>query len=73
MKVGLATQVGNIIKWSHFRTDLHIEAGPIFLGADCLKFQPIFGLELASSPYYNKIITEADIPICNGLGAKKPS
>ena len=54
------------------RADLHLEAGPSFLGANCLKFQPIFGLGPASSPHYNKIRTRADFPICNGFRAKKP-
>jgi hypothetical protein len=32
----------NILK---LRAALHLEAGPIPLEADCMKFQPFFGLE----------------------------
>jgi hypothetical protein len=28
------------------RAALHLEAGPISLEADCMKFQPFFGLEV---------------------------
>jgi hypothetical protein len=46
---------GNII-----RAALHLEARPIPLEADCMKFQPFLGWRLASTRHYNKIITRAN-------------
>jgi hypothetical protein len=43
---------------------------PIPLEADCMKFQPFFGLEAGLTAHYNKIITGANLPICKGLRAK---
>jgi hypothetical protein len=39
------------------RAALHLEARPIPLEADCMKFQPLLGWRLASTTHYNKIIT----------------
>jgi hypothetical protein len=53
------------------RAALHLEAGPIPLEVDCMKFQPFLGWRLVSTTHYNKIITGANISICKGLRAKK--
>jgi len=39
------------------RAALHLEAGPIPIEADCMKFQPFLGWRPASTTHYNKIIT----------------
>jgi hypothetical protein len=53
------------------RAALHLEAGPIPLEADCMKFHPYLGWRPASTTHYNKIIMGANFPICKGLRAKK--
>ena len=57
--------------WHVLRAALHLEAGPIPLEADCMKFQPFWGWRPASTKHYNKIIMGANFPICKGLRAKK--
>jgi hypothetical protein len=50
------------------RAALHLEAGPIPLEADCMKFHLFLGWRPASTTHYNnKIITWDDFPICKGL------
>jgi hypothetical protein len=51
---------------------MHLEAGPIPLMADCIKFQPLLGWRPASTTHYNKIMTGANFLICEGLRVKKP-
>jgi hypothetical protein len=53
------------------RAALHLEARPIPLEADCMKFQPFLGWRPASTTHYNKIITGANLSICKGLRVKK--
>jgi hypothetical protein len=53
------------------RAALHLEAGPIPLEVDCMKFQVFLGWRPASTPHYNKIITGANFPICKGLRFKR--
>jgi hypothetical protein len=56
------------------RAALHLEARPIPLEADCMKFQPFLGWRLASTTHYNKIITGINFfPYVKGLKAKNPS
>jgi hypothetical protein len=38
------------------RSALHLDAMPIPLEANCMKFQPFWGWRLASTTHYNKII-----------------
>jgi hypothetical protein len=45
---------------SNLRSALHLEAGPIPLQANCIKFQPLLGWRLASTIHYEKIITWAN-------------
>jgi hypothetical protein len=52
---------------AYLRAALHLEAGPIPLEADCMKFQPFLGWRPASTTHYNKIIMGANFPICKGL------
>jgi hypothetical protein len=59
------------IKEMGLRVALHLEARPIPLETDCMKFQSFWGWKLASTTHYNKIITGANFPICKGLRAKK--
>jgi hypothetical protein len=51
--------------------DKGLEAGPIPLEADCMKFQPFWGWRPASTTHCNKITIGANFPICKGLIAKK--
>jgi hypothetical protein len=60
-----------ILSLGLIRAALHLEAGPIPLEADCMKFQPFLGWRPASTTHYGKIITGANFPICKGLRAKK--
>jgi hypothetical protein len=53
------------------RAALHLEAGPIPLEADCMKFQLFLGWKPVSTTHYNQIITGANFSICKGLRAKK--
>jgi hypothetical protein len=53
------------------RAALHLEAGPIPLEADCMKFQPLLGGRPTSTIHFNKIIMVANFPICKGLRVKK--
>jgi hypothetical protein len=53
------------------RAALHLEAGPILLEADCMKYLPFLGWRPASTTHYNKIITWANFRICKGLRVKK--
>jgi hypothetical protein len=53
------------------RADIHLEAEPISLEANCMQFQPFLGWRPASTTHYSKIIMGADFPICKGLEAKK--
>jgi hypothetical protein len=53
------------------RAALHLEAGPIPLEADCMKFQPFLGWRPASTTQYNKNIRGANFLTCKGLRAKK--
>jgi hypothetical protein len=53
------------------RAALHLEAGPIPLEADCMKFQHFLGWRPASTTHYNKIITWDNFPICKGPRVKK--
>jgi hypothetical protein len=54
------------------RAPLHLEAGPIPLEADCMKFQPLLGWRSASTTYYNKVTTGGNFSTCKGHRAKKP-
>jgi hypothetical protein len=49
---------------------LQLEAGPIALEVNCMKFQVLLGWRPASTTHYNKIITWANFPICKGLRKK---
>jgi hypothetical protein len=72
---------GDIIKYSKynmattfdilFRAALHLEAWPIPLEAECMKFQPLLSWRPASTTHYNTIITGANFLICKDLRAKK--
>jgi hypothetical protein len=55
---------------STLRVALHLEATPIPLEADCMKFQPFLGWRPASTTHCNQIIMRANFPICKGLRAK---
>jgi hypothetical protein len=48
------------------RAALHMEAMPIPLEANCMKFQPFLGWRPALTAHYNKIKTGAKFPICEG-------
>jgi hypothetical protein len=45
------------------RAALHLEARPISLEADCMKFQLFLGWRLASTTHYNQIIMGDNFPI----------
>ena len=53
------------------RAALHLEAGPIHLEANWMKFQPFLGWRPASTTHYNKIIAGVNFLICKGLRTKK--
>jgi hypothetical protein len=52
------------------RAALHLEAGPIPLEADCMKFQPFLGWRPASTTHYSKIITGVNFPYVKALGPR---
>jgi hypothetical protein len=60
-----------LLNSSRLKAALHLEAGPIPLEANCMKFQPFLGWRPASTTHYNRIITGANFPICKGLRAKE--
>jgi hypothetical protein len=70
-RIGLPTSSRRAGSQGKVRAALHLEAGPIPLEADCMKFQPFLGWRRASTTHYNKIITWADFSICKGLRVKK--
>jgi hypothetical protein len=51
-----------------FRAALHLEARPIPLEVDCMKFQPFLGWRPTSTTHYNMIITGAIFPYVKALG-----
>jgi len=67
----LGIQAANLSMHVRVRAALHLEARPIPLEADCMKFKPSLGGRLASTTHYDKIVTGADFPICKGIRAKK--
>jgi hypothetical protein len=67
----LRTQVQVFRLRMALRAALHLEAGPIPLEANCMKFQRFMGWRPVSTTHYNKIITWANFSICKGLRVKK--
>jgi hypothetical protein len=55
---------------SILRAALHLEAGPIPLEADCMKFQPFLGWRSALTTHYNKIIMGPIFPHVKALGPR---
>ena len=55
------------------RVDLHLEAWPILLRVDCMKFQPFLGWRSVSTTHYKKPITWTNFLIWEGHRTKKPS
>jgi hypothetical protein len=53
------------------RAALHLEAMPIPLEADCMKFQHFLGWRPASTTHFKKILMKVNFPICKGLRVKK--
>jgi hypothetical protein len=53
------------------RAALHLEAGPIPLEADWMKFQPFLVWRQVSTTHYSKIIKGVNFLICKGIRAKK--
>jgi hypothetical protein len=52
------------------RAALHLEAGPIPLEANCMKFQPFLGWRPASTTHYNKIIKGPIFPYVKAFGSR---
>jgi hypothetical protein len=65
-------KVHDVVGHTLLRAALHLEAKPIPLEVDCMKFQPLLDWRLTSTKHYNKIITGANFPICKDIMAKKP-
>jgi len=53
-----------------FRAALHLEAGPIFLEANCTKFQHLLGQRPASSIQYKMMTMGAILPCIKALGSR---
>ena len=53
------------------RCTVHLEAGPIPLEVDCMKFQRFLGWRPASTTHFSKIITGVNFSICKGLRVNK--
>jgi hypothetical protein len=69
---GLTFCVGDSRSQMTIKATLHLEAKPIPLEADCMKFQPLLCWRLASTIHNNKIKMGDTFLIYKGLRAKKP-